>query len=166
MNIHRWLESWLTKLEFCARQPRGAAVFTLNPKDIGRPLQDLELSYRPVELRSLIEQAYAERRSITLTSVERRFPDAEVQYFDVIAMPLYDDGNNPFGVAVSFADVSSYHRLQEKLQRAREEIQTASEELQSSNEELETTNEELHPVMKSWKQPTKSFNPPTRSSKP
>ena len=51
--------------------------------------------------------------------------------------------NNPFGVAVSFADVSAYHRLQEELQRAREEIQTASEELQSSNEELETTNEEL-----------------------
>ncbi len=122
---------------------KARLLFTLNPKDIGRPLQDLELSYRPVELRSLIEQAYAERRSITLTSVERRFPNAEVQYFDVIAMPLYDDGNNPFGVAVSFADVSSYHRLQEELQRAREEIQTASEELQSSNEELETTNEEL-----------------------
>jgi two-component system CheB/CheR fusion protein len=27
------------------------------PPDIGRPLQDLEISYRPAELRSLIEQA-------------------------------------------------------------------------------------------------------------
>ena len=41
------------------------------------PLQDLEISYRPVELRSLIEQAYAERRAVTLTSVERRFADGE-----------------------------------------------------------------------------------------
>ena len=122
---------------------KARLLFTLNPKDIGRPLLDLELSYRPVELRSLIEQAYAERRAITLTSVERRFPNGDVQYLDVIAMPLYDEGNNPLGVAIAFPDVSAYHRLQEELQRAREEIQTASEELQSSNEELETTNEEL-----------------------
>jgi two-component system, chemotaxis family, CheB/CheR fusion protein len=122
---------------------KARLLFTLNAKDVGRPLQDLELSYRPVELRSLIEQAYAERRSITLTSVERRFPNTEVQYLDVIATPLYDEANNPLGVAIAFLDVSAYHRLQEELQRAREEIQTASEELQSSNEELETTNEEL-----------------------
>jgi two-component system CheB/CheR fusion protein len=122
---------------------KARLIFTLNPKDIGRPLQDLELSYRPVELRFLIEQAYAERRAITLTSVERRFPNAEVQYLDIIATPLYDEANNPLGVAISFLDVSAYHRLQEELHRAREEIQTASEELQSSNEELETTNEEL-----------------------
>jgi two-component system, chemotaxis family, CheB/CheR fusion protein len=122
---------------------KARLLFTLNPKDIGRPLLDLELSYRPVELRSLIEQAYAERRAIALTSVERRFPNADVQYLDVIATPLYDEANNPLGVAISFPDVSAYHRLQEELQRAREEIQTASEELQSSNEELETTNEEL-----------------------
>ena len=122
---------------------KARLLFTLNAKDIGRPLQDLELSYRPVELRSLIEQAYAERRSITLTSVERRFPNSEVQYLDVIATPLYDEANNPLGVTIAFLDVSAYHRLQEELQRAREEIQTASEELQSSNEELETTNEEL-----------------------
>ncbi len=55
---------------------KARLLFTLNAKDIGRPLQDLELSYRPVELRSLIEQAYVERRSITLTSVERRFPNS------------------------------------------------------------------------------------------
>jgi len=60
-----------------------------------------------------------------------------------LAAPLYDDANSPLGVAISFPDVSAYHRLQEELQRAREEIQTTNEELQSSNEELETTNEEL-----------------------
>jgi two-component system, chemotaxis family, CheB/CheR fusion protein len=117
--------------------------FTINPKDIGRPLQDLEISYRPIELRSLIEQAYAERRSITATSVERRFSDGERQYLDVVVAPLFDDAQSPLGVGITFVDVTRFSRLSDELQRSREEVQTASEELQSSNEELETTNEEL-----------------------
>jgi two-component system CheB/CheR fusion protein len=122
---------------------RARVLFSLNPKDIGRPFQDLEISYRPVEIRSLMEQAYSERRAITLTSVERRFPEGEIQYLDIAVMPLYDESNIAVGVAVSFLDVTAYHRLQEDLQRSKEEVQTTSEELQSSNEELETTNEEL-----------------------
>ncbi|MBI2209574.1 MAG: PAS domain-containing protein [Deltaproteobacteria bacterium] len=122
---------------------KARLLFTLNPKDIGRPLQDLEISYRPVELRSLIEQAYAERRTVTLTSAERRFPNGEVQYLDVIVAPLYDEGRNPFGVSVSFTDVTSFQNVQEELRHSNEELQTTGEELQSSNEELETTNEEL-----------------------
>jgi two-component system CheB/CheR fusion protein len=122
---------------------RARLLFSLNPKDIGRPLSDLEISYRPAELRSLIEQAYAEKRTVTLTSVERRFNDSQVQYFDIVVQPLYDEGNAPLGVGISFLDVTRYYQLQEELQRSREEIQTANEELQSSNEELETTNEEL-----------------------
>ena len=121
---------------------KARVAFSINPKDIGRPLQDLEISYRPVELRSLIEQAYAERRVVTQTSVERRFADGERQYLDVVVAPLFDNGN-PQGVGVTFVDVTRYSRLAEELQRTREEIQTANEELQSSNEELETTNEEL-----------------------
>ena len=122
---------------------KARVTFTINPKDVGRPLQDLEISYRPVELRSMIEQAYAERRAVIQTSVERRFPDGERQYFDIVVAPLFDDAQAPLGVGVTFLDVSRYSRLSEELQRSREEIQTANEELQSSNEELETTNEEL-----------------------
>jgi two-component system CheB/CheR fusion protein len=122
---------------------KARLLFSLNLKDIGRPLKDLEISYRPVELRSLIEQAYSERRSITLTNVERRFQNGEVQYLDVVVTPLHDEANNPLGVSISFPDISAYHRLQEELQHSREEVQTTNEELQSSNEELETTNEEL-----------------------
>ena len=122
---------------------KARILLSINPKDIGRPLQDLELSYRPVELRSLIEQVYAEHRSVTLTSVDRHFPNGEIQYLDVTVTPLYEEVNIPIGVAVSFADVTLFHRLQEELQRAREEVQTANEELQSTNEELQTTNEEL-----------------------
>ena len=122
---------------------KARVLFSINPKDVGRPLQDLEISYRPIELRALIEQAYAERRTVTQTSVERRFNDGERQYFDVVVAPLFDDAHNPLGVGITFLDVTRYSRLSEELQRSREEIQTANEELQSSNEELETTNEEL-----------------------
>src|SRR5262245_35615256 len=122
---------------------RARVLFSLSPKDIGRPLQDLEISYRPTDLRSLIEQAFAERRSITQTSVERRFPSGESQYYDVVVAPLYDEAQKPIGAAVSFLDVTRNTRLQEELRRSHEEIQTTNEELQSSNEELETTNEEL-----------------------
>jgi two-component system CheB/CheR fusion protein len=123
---------------------RARVLFSLSPKDVGRPLRDLEISYRPTDLRSLIEQAFAERRAVTQTSVERRFPGGEIQYFDVVVAPLYDQGGQkPLGVAISFLDVTRSTRLQEELTRSHEEIQTTNEELQSSNEELETTNEEL-----------------------
>ncbi|MFM6276916.1 MAG: CheR family methyltransferase, partial [Dolichospermum sp.] len=42
-------------------------LFKLTLQDINRPFQDLELSYRPLELRSLIDQVYNESRPITLT---------------------------------------------------------------------------------------------------
>ncbi|MGH7766643.1 MAG: CheR family methyltransferase, partial [Candidatus Binatia bacterium] len=118
-------------------------MFSLSPKDAGRPLQDLEICYRPVELRSLIEQAYVEHRAVTLTSVERRFPNGEVQYLDIQVAPFYEDGIKPLGAGITFMDVTRYYKLQEELEQSKEAIQTANEELQSANEELETTNEEL-----------------------
>src|SRR5262249_42439731 len=122
---------------------KARMLFTLNARDIGRPLSDLEISYRPAELRSLIEQAYTEKRAVTLTSVPRHFANGETQYLDIVVTPLYDETNTPHGVSITFNEVTRYHKMQEELQHSREEIQTANEELQSSNEELETTNEEL-----------------------
>jgi two-component system CheB/CheR fusion protein len=122
---------------------RARVLFGISPRDIGRSLSELEVSYRPADLRSQIEHAYAERRTVTLSGVERRFAGAEPQYLDVVAAPVFENGGQPLGIAVSFIDVTHARRLEEELQRAREEIQTTNEELQSSNEELETTNEEL-----------------------
>ena len=121
---------------------RARIMFGINERDVGRFLQDLEISYRPVELRSRIEQAYSERRLIVARSVERQFPDGQVQYLDVTVMPLPVDGAY-LGVSVTFEDVTRYGQLQLELKRSREELDTAYEELQSANEELETSNEEL-----------------------
>jgi two-component system CheB/CheR fusion protein len=122
---------------------RARVLFSLNPKDVGRPLKDLEISYRPADLRSLVEQAYAERRAVTQTSVERRFASGESQVLDIVAQPIFDDGQAPLGVSITFVDMTRYAKMQDELRETREQVQTANEELQSSNEELETTNEEL-----------------------
>jgi two-component system, chemotaxis family, CheB/CheR fusion protein len=122
-------------------QARGQ--FGLARGDIGRPLQDLEISYRPIELRSLIDQAYRTRRSVEARDVQRKLPNAEVQFLDVKVVPLLDKGPAPVGAGISFTDVSGYNRVYRELERSKQELETASEELQSTNEELETTNEEL-----------------------
>ncbi|MEA5602861.1 CheR family methyltransferase [Nostoc sp. UHCC 0252] len=118
-------------------------LFALSPRDLTRPFQDLELSYRPIELRSLIERAYAEHRPITLTNVERYLSNTETQYLDVRITPLQDTDTNYLGISISFHDVTRYIKLQDALQRSQQELETTNEELQSTNEELETTNEEL-----------------------
>jgi two-component system CheB/CheR fusion protein len=118
-------------------------VFAVTAGDIGRPLHDLEVSFRPVELRSMIQQAYAELRPITASDVQQTRPGGDSRYFDVVVMPLQDDGKQPIGAAVSFVDVTHGHTLRETLQHSNEELETTNEELQSTNEELETTNEEL-----------------------
>jgi two-component system, chemotaxis family, CheB/CheR fusion protein len=118
-------------------------MFGLRPRDVGRPLQDLELSYRPFELRSSIERAYLERRPTA--SVEGRWtgPGGQIVFLELTVVPLLDLGGLPLGASVQFTDVSRQRRLQEEVQRASQELETALEELQSTNEELETTNEEL-----------------------
>ncbi|HVH65829.1 MAG TPA: CheR family methyltransferase [Candidatus Acidoferrum sp.] len=122
---------------------RARGLFGVVSTDVGRPLQDLEISYRPLELRSRIDQAYRERRAVIARDVERRISDMEVQYFDVEIVPLADSDAAVLGASISFNDVTAYNRLTRELERSKHELETASEELQATNEELETTNEEL-----------------------
>jgi two-component system CheB/CheR fusion protein len=118
-------------------------LFGLTTNDLNRHFYELELSYRPLELRSLIERAYKERRPINITNVERYLSNSEKQCLDVHIKPLQDNDLSCLGVSIAFNDVSRYLELQEVLQRSRQELETTNEELQSTNEELETTNEEL-----------------------
>lgn len=121
---------------------RARSLFGLNSNDLNRPLQDLELSYRPVELRSCIEQAYEQRVSLTLTDIEWTITAGNTKYFNVQVSPLKFSGNL-LGVSISFTDVSRSNRLQDELDHSNQELEMAYEVLQSTNEELETTNEEL-----------------------
>jgi two-component system CheB/CheR fusion protein len=118
-------------------------LFKLNPADIGRPLQDLELSYRPIELRTLIDRVNVERRPVRIPEVEWSFA-GESRWFSVQVVPLSSGGRDLVGVSISVEDVTHYRDLKLELARSHTELESAYEELQSTNEELETTNEELH----------------------
>ena len=121
---------------------RAREVFGLSTLDIGRPIQDLEVSYRPVEIRSVIEQVLAERRPTVIKSVERSRPDGAI-FYDVHVAPVTDRGGVLLGTQVSFVDISAAVRLEQELRRANAALEVALEAVQSTNEELETTNEEL-----------------------
>jgi two-component system CheB/CheR fusion protein len=118
-------------------------LFGLTADDLGRPLQDLKVSYRPVELRSRIEQAVAERRPVYMSNMSHVGDDGDSRTYDVQVCPLDGGAEGPLGVSVSFLDVTRYSRLQAEVEQAHQSLETAFEELQSTNEELETTNEEL-----------------------
>jgi two-component system CheB/CheR fusion protein len=122
---------------------RARVLFGLSARDVGRPLRDLELSYRPADLRSAIDQASADRRTLTLKEVEWPAAGGESRLLDIQVLPLLEPGRTVAGVRIAFSDVTRYRRLQDDLSRSRQELETAYEELQSTNEELETTNEEI-----------------------
>ena len=130
-------------------------LFGLTNRDLRRPFAELEISYRPVELRSLIDRAHEERRPVTLE--EAPWPSgAEDRYYDVQVMPMLGV-HGVVATSVTFTDVTRYKHVQqmadvaqdqlasafEQAQSSSEELETTNEELQSTNEELETTNEEL-----------------------
>jgi two-component system CheB/CheR fusion protein len=121
---------------------RARTMFGIPAQVVGRPFQDHELSYRPVELRSSIDQARLEGRAVRLSEVPRWTPSGELTVLDIGIAPLALDGEH-LGVTLSFIDVTRHRQLQEELEQTHRELEVAYEELQSANEELETTNEEL-----------------------
>jgi two-component system, chemotaxis family, CheB/CheR fusion protein len=125
-----------------AANAQARLQFGLAQRDVGMLLQDLELSYRPIELRSRIDQVYADGHPVSVREIEWHSGN-DVRYVDVHIHPLTSRIGELLGVSISFADVTRYRGLQEALTETRREIDTAYEELQATVEELETTNEEL-----------------------
>jgi two-component system CheB/CheR fusion protein len=122
---------------------RARTLFGLAPTDVGRAFHELELSYRPLELRSLIEDAQEHRRPVVVKAVRLDGRDRDSRSLDVQVTPLFDAQGRVLGASVSFADASRVEDLQQQLSRSKQDLETTYEELQSTNEELETTNEEL-----------------------
>src|SRR5215470_11634517 len=122
---------------------RARALFRMTQADVGKRVQDLEMSYRPVELRSMIQDAMTQHRTVTRKDIPWPNDTGDPRYVDLDVAPLVDTHGETLGVQISFSDMSRYRRLQDELERSKNELETAYEELQSSNEELETMNEEL-----------------------
>jgi two-component system CheB/CheR fusion protein len=118
------------------------SMFGLAPHDIGRALSELELSYRPVELRSNLEVAFAEGRVVVVGPVRSTPASGEARDVEVHITPLRS-GEQLLGATILFHDVTRQRHAEEELETSRNELENAYEELQSTVEELETTNEEL-----------------------
>ena len=125
-----------------AANMQARTLFGLGQRDLGRPLQDLELSYRPVELRSVIEQAHTAHHTVSVRDIEW-IRGNEARSYDIQVGPLHAADGSLVGMSVTFAETTRYRKLQEANELQKERLETAFEELQSTAEELETTNEEL-----------------------
>jgi two-component system CheB/CheR fusion protein len=111
--------------------------------DIGRPFQDLSISYRPVDLRSAVEQAYETGDTVTLGRVPWVAEGTGERALEVEVRAIPGPDGVPLGATISFMDITALAKLADEHDERKRELETTNEELQSTVEELETTNEEL-----------------------
>jgi two-component system CheB/CheR fusion protein len=123
---------------------KARTLFGLTPRDIGRPLRDLEVSYRPLDLRSALQQAYDSREPVRLGWARWSGRNGDDATLDVTVTPVPGPKDGLLGAGIHFEDVTDYARLDAEHRRQKTQLESAHEELQSTVEELETTNEELH----------------------
>ena len=128
--------------------------------DIGRPFQDLPISYRPMELRGPIEEVFRQRRGMRLEDQEYRLTQTEVIRLTIDIRPLLRTDGSVYAALLCFQDTTRLHALERELETAQESLENSIEELQSANEELETTNEELQ----STNEELETLNEEARSS--
>src|SRR3954453_7467760 len=121
---------------------RARDLFGIVEGDIGKPFQDVPVSYRPADLRSAIERSREERGPVQLQEVTTR-ESAGDRVLDIEIQPVIARDGEELGTSITFNDVTALVRLREDYQRSKRELENAYEELQSTVEELETTNEEL-----------------------
>ncbi|MFL5853388.1 MAG: CheR family methyltransferase [Solirubrobacteraceae bacterium] len=122
---------------------QARSLFGLTASDMGRPLHDLEFSFRPADLRSAFEGVQDGRHAVSLGVVQWESARGEDHFHEIVASPLVNDAGAFLGASITFADVQRFERLRGELERSKRELEMAYEELQSTVEELETTNEEL-----------------------
>jgi two-component system CheB/CheR fusion protein len=121
---------------------QAEALFGVTDRDLGRPFRDLDISFRPVELRGYVQQAEVDRRVTRVPDVELARPGGPI-HLEIQLHPLVDSELGLLGLTLAFTDVTPARRLQDELELTNRQLESAYEELQSTNEELETTNEEL-----------------------
>lgn len=121
---------------------RARELFGIQQSDLGRPLQELDLSWKPVQLQVLLDQAVRDQRQVKLNGIPWQTLGDQM-YLDVVITPLLENGTRLLGAGVHFFDVTREKMLRNEVEQTNQELETAIEELHSTNEELETTNEEL-----------------------
>jgi two-component system CheB/CheR fusion protein len=117
-------------------------LLNMGETDRGVLLQDLDISYRPVDLRTPVIQALSDLRPAIIRGVEWPTSDGHARELEVEVIPVRGSASAT-GVALFFHDRTEQRELEERLELSTLELEQAYQEVQSTNEELETTNEEL-----------------------
>src|SRR5262249_5911758 len=68
---------------------RARALFGIGLTDVGRPFYDLEVSFRPTDLRTAIQEAAAERRPVFRRDVPFPTATGDARFVDVQIMPMF-----------------------------------------------------------------------------
>ncbi|UEM19714.1 PAS domain S-box protein [Skermanella mucosa] len=154
VNQNRLLEAIVegSATAYVAISPQGHVMLAntmarrlleIGPGDIGKPFQDLAVSYRPTELRSRIDEVQTTSRPLRLDNQNYHRPPDDPIWLTIDILPIHGDDGQLMATLLGFNDTTRSHLLQRELQVTQETLETTVEELQSANEELETTNEEL-----------------------
>jgi hypothetical protein len=114
----------------------------MKANDLGRPFQDRQLSYRPVELRGVIEKIFEEQVKISIHNVSWALASRGNRILEILIAPLRNNGNEVIAALAPFVGITAQARLQEKLEHANLDLETTMGELQSSSDEVEVIGEE------------------------
>ena len=133
-------------------------LFALGPADVGRPFQDLAISYRPLDLRSALEPAYADDQPVALGNVEWTNQDGAIRTMSARVVPIGSRPGSPDGASILFEDVTQQVRLA-RAQRGRPAARWRPPTRSSS-----PPSRSSRPPTRSCSRPTRSSRPPTRSS--
>ena len=80
---------------------RARRLFGLGLDAVGRPLEDLEVSYQPLEIRSLVDEVLTNRRPVAVHDVGWTTPAGDQEYLDVDLHPLTE--GTLVGVVVNYS---------------------------------------------------------------
>ena len=116
-------------------------VWNLLPEQVlGRPFFNLEISYRPVSLKSRIEQAISSGESSIVEDAEYWVTQDEQIYLKMEIIPMAS------GVIIFVEDVTEQYELKKALQVTNSALETANEKLLTANAELKNENSELQSI--------------------
>jgi two-component system CheB/CheR fusion protein len=130
-------------------------LFGLTGRDVGRPFQDLEISFRPTDLRSAIEKVQKEQRPLLIEQVPWSGGPDSTDCLDVHVVPLAEAGGYAVGVAVTFIDVSD-------AATSRPPTRSCSRRTRNWRRPTRSCSRRS----RSWRRPTRSSSRPTRSWRP
>src|ERR1051326_7637531 len=112
---------------------QAEALFGISSRDVGRPFRDLDVSYRPVELRRHIEHVQIEHRVAVVNDIEYTRSNGDSIYLDVQVSPVVHTDGSLLGVSLILQDVTASRRLRQQLELTNRQLESAYEELQSTN---------------------------------